>query len=109
MKKWLGAMLIGLLAVPVTRLGLHYLSYLQLALVVGAVIILLVPTNILVNKWRRKNETRLAAVLLSLSITEQQEALNEIPGGARQRVLALMQQMAPTSRSTRRRKQRGAG
>lgn len=109
MKKWLGAVLIGLLAVPVTRLGLHYLSYIQFALVVGAVVILLLSTNALVNTWRRKYETRLAAILLSLSIAEQQEALSKMPEESRQRVLELMRQMAPNKLFTRRHKQHGVG
>jgi hypothetical protein len=94
MKTWLGIALIAVFSVAMTRIALRYLSYLEIACLLGAIAVLLVLANIVVDRWRSRNERRLAVVLLSLDIAQRQAALGEIPRESRERVLMLMKQIS---------------
>jgi hypothetical protein len=74
--------------------GPRYLSYMQIAFVLGAVVLLLVPAHAAINRWRSRNELKIAALLLSLDASQQRETLDELPDESRQRIMKLMEQMA---------------
>ena len=97
MKTWIGIAVLAVFSVATTRIALHYLTYLETVLALAAVIVLILIANVFVNKWRARNERRLAAVILSLEASQQRAALDELSEDARKRILQFMAELAPRS------------